>query len=258
MARTAYDRVMLLIDPPLWPAHGRLWSHLVSDTSIEELHEFAKRAGLPRRGFEGDHYDVPEELHADVVAAGAVPIDGRELLKRLRDSGLRIPKRKHERVVDSTREPAWLPAGSRADVIASRQDSPPPSTVVVRVAVHGPPGLVVVPRKDGDGVDLPTRRVGEGEEPAGVASGLLEELGLAGVPPRVHGYVRNVVPVPAPDYPWPVPFACFTVYAVRAPSAGLVRGEWCAWEEQEAALGRRHWWPLRELLLEGSAGFVSH
>ena len=29
------------IDPPTWPGHGRLWSHLVSDTSYAELHEFA-------------------------------------------------------------------------------------------------------------------------------------------------------------------------------------------------------------------------
>ncbi|MFE3408058.1 DUF4031 domain-containing protein, partial [Streptomyces mirabilis] len=25
------------IDPPAWPGHGRLWSHLVSDVSYDEL-----------------------------------------------------------------------------------------------------------------------------------------------------------------------------------------------------------------------------
>ena len=49
----------LLLDRPAWPAHGRLWSHLVSDTSLEELHAFARLAGVPSRSFEGDHYDVP-------------------------------------------------------------------------------------------------------------------------------------------------------------------------------------------------------
>jgi len=31
----------ILIDEPMWPAHGRLWAHLVSDTDLEELHAFA-------------------------------------------------------------------------------------------------------------------------------------------------------------------------------------------------------------------------
>ncbi|BAS15851.1 hypothetical protein AHiyo8_41540 [Arthrobacter sp. Hiyo8] len=35
------------VDPPLWPAHGTVFSHLVSDTSLEELHAFAEAAGFP-------------------------------------------------------------------------------------------------------------------------------------------------------------------------------------------------------------------
>ncbi|HQW73992.1 MAG TPA: DUF4031 domain-containing protein, partial [Ornithinibacter sp.] len=31
----------ILIDPPRPEAHGRRWSHLISDTSTEELHAFA-------------------------------------------------------------------------------------------------------------------------------------------------------------------------------------------------------------------------
>ena len=84
----------LLIDPPAWNAHGRRWSHLVSDTSLTELHAFARRLGVPERGFEGDHYDIPEERYSTVVAAGAVPVSSRELLRRLRASGLRRPKRR--------------------------------------------------------------------------------------------------------------------------------------------------------------------
>ena len=60
----------ILIDPPAWPAHGRLWSHLVSDTSLDELHAFAAAHGVPRRGFERDHYDVPADLYDVLVAAG--------------------------------------------------------------------------------------------------------------------------------------------------------------------------------------------
>ena len=32
---------MILVDKPLWPAHGRHFAHLVSDTSHQELHDFA-------------------------------------------------------------------------------------------------------------------------------------------------------------------------------------------------------------------------
>ena len=83
----------VLVDPPRWPAHGRLWSHLVSDASVEELHAFADQLGIPERAFDEDHYDIPQERYDDVVAAGATPVEGRELIRRLIASGLRVPKR---------------------------------------------------------------------------------------------------------------------------------------------------------------------
>lgn len=79
----------LLVDPPAWPAHGRLWSHLVSDESLPELHAFASGLGVPRQAFDRDHYDVPAEAYAAVVAAGAEPVDSRELVARLVRAGLR-------------------------------------------------------------------------------------------------------------------------------------------------------------------------
>jgi hypothetical protein len=84
---------VILIDQPRWPAHDMLWSHLVSDSSLEELHRFAARAGIPRRGFDLDHYDVPEHRYAELVAAGAQPVTMRQLVERLRDSGLRVTQR---------------------------------------------------------------------------------------------------------------------------------------------------------------------
>lgn len=242
---------MLLIDPPAWPAHGRLWSHLVSDTSYSELHDFAVRAGLPRRGFEGDHYDIPQERYDAVVAAGAVPIDGRELLRRLQHSGLRISKRKHERVVMSTPDAPWLPPGGRADVIASRQDDPPPNTVVVRLAVTGPSGLLVHRRTDG-GADLPTRAVGD-DSPHEALTALLADVGHSTesrTGPRHIGYVRNVVRTDAEGYGWPRPFACFAVHALILDdrSQGLP-GEWIALQDTAAELDRRHWWPIVALHL---------
>ncbi|MEU3506604.1 DUF4031 domain-containing protein [Streptomyces longwoodensis] len=80
------------IDPPTWPGHGRLWSHLVSDTSFAELHAFAERLGVPRRAFERDHYDLPSHRYADAVAGGAVEVGSKELVRRLTAAGLRRPK----------------------------------------------------------------------------------------------------------------------------------------------------------------------
>ncbi|SER04036.1 Protein of unknown function [Streptomyces sp. yr375] len=80
------------IDPPAWPGHGRMWSHLVSDVSYAELHAFADASGIPRRAFERDHYDIPSHRYAEVVAAGAVEVSSREVIRLLTTSGLRRRK----------------------------------------------------------------------------------------------------------------------------------------------------------------------
>jgi hypothetical protein len=96
--------VAVLIDTPVWPWRGRKWSHLVSDVSYDELHAFVTaELGIPRRAFQGDHYDVPEDLYDVAVAAGAQPVGARELLSRLLAAGLRSRK---------ARQPK--PPGSRA------------------------------------------------------------------------------------------------------------------------------------------------
>ena len=83
----------VLVDPPKWPRHGTLWGHLVSDESFAELHAFAERCGIPERGFDADHYDIPIAKYDELIAAGAVAVSSRELVQRLRASGLRRPKR---------------------------------------------------------------------------------------------------------------------------------------------------------------------
>ena len=77
------------IDPPIWPGHDRLWSHMISDQSYEELHGFAARIGIPRRGFERDHYDVIAERYAVALAAGAQPVSSRQIVSLLTAAGLR-------------------------------------------------------------------------------------------------------------------------------------------------------------------------
>ena len=80
---------MILIDPAVWPWRGRRWAHLVSDTSYDELHLFAARLWIPRRAFQGDHYDIPSELREVALQLGATAVDSRELVVRLRGAGLR-------------------------------------------------------------------------------------------------------------------------------------------------------------------------
>ncbi|RAY13316.1 DUF4031 domain-containing protein [Actinomadura craniellae] len=88
---------MILIDPPLWPWRGRVWSHLVSDVSYAELHAFADRLGVPPRAFDRDHYDVPAEMYEKAIAAGAEPVGCQELLTRLTRAGLRRRKPRRPR-----------------------------------------------------------------------------------------------------------------------------------------------------------------
>jgi hypothetical protein len=85
--------VAILVDGAIWPHRGRLWCHLVSDTSYDELHAFAAGLGIPRRAFQGDHYDLPAELRDRALVQGATAVTGRELITRLRASGLRRPVR---------------------------------------------------------------------------------------------------------------------------------------------------------------------
>lgn len=167
----------LWIDAPTWPAHGRLWSHLVSDTSYAELHDFATTVGIPRRGFEGDHYDVPEERYPDVVAAGATPTTTRHVLTMLSATGLRLRKRKGDKGISRVHG-VTLAGGAVVDVdiIGAAKPMDPSrvfaATVFLRDAdgrfaltwserrqQWGPPGG----RREGDETPLATavREVGE-------------------------------------------------------------------------------------------------
>ncbi|WP_436794292.1 DUF4031 domain-containing protein [Actinospongicola halichondriae] len=83
---------MILVDPAVWPWRGHKWAHLVSDESYDELHDFAARLGIPRRAFQGDHYDVPAHLRLEAIELGATPVDSRYLVRRLREAGLRRRK----------------------------------------------------------------------------------------------------------------------------------------------------------------------
>jgi hypothetical protein len=184
--------VAVLIDPPGWPAHGRLWSHLASDVSLEELHEFARRVGVPGRSFEGDHYDVPEERYAAMVAAGALPVPGRELVRRLQGSGLRRPKRRGERVLASSGQ-----RDVRLDTLQSSLPPPGPVRLVHLLAVARTQVLVLPDGATGtEGFLLPSAGLPPGADPQAALARLGDEaLGPAwmyGGPAAQVGYLRHV------------------------------------------------------------------
>ena len=80
----------ILVDRARWPKHGLRFAHLVSDTSLEELHAFAARLPVERPlRFHRDHYDVPEHIWSTVVEEGAQVVTAREIVRRLRAAGLR-------------------------------------------------------------------------------------------------------------------------------------------------------------------------
>lgn len=84
----------IFVDDPIWPAHGRFWAHLVSNESLTELHAFASALGVPVRGFDRDHYDIPAEYVVQAVALGAEKVGAKELLSHLVRAGLRV--RRHQ------------------------------------------------------------------------------------------------------------------------------------------------------------------
>jgi Protein of unknown function (DUF4031) len=77
----------VLVDPLREYPHTKLpvsrWCHMAVDGPLEELHAFAQRLGIPRRRFQGDHYDLPPHLRAKAVELGAEEVSTRELLKRM-------------------------------------------------------------------------------------------------------------------------------------------------------------------------------
>jgi len=65
---------------------GMQMSHMIADGEAE-LHAMAEHIGMPRRSFQGDHYDVPLTRRDLAIAAGAVPITYRQcgMMRRRRE-----------------------------------------------------------------------------------------------------------------------------------------------------------------------------
>lgn len=97
----------LFIDPPVWPAHGTVFSHLITNSNLAELHAFAATHNISERAFDLDHYDVPAHLHDRLIAGGAQPVSGGELTRILRASGLRVPLKERPGKIRRTLLDRW-------------------------------------------------------------------------------------------------------------------------------------------------------
>jgi hypothetical protein len=136
----------VLVDEARWRWRGRLWAHLVSDRSLEELHTFAERIGLRRVAFQGDHYDVDVDHRERAVAAGAQPVGSRELVRRLRRAGLRLPPAGRPAPWAAAHAGAWpLPAAVRTSVAPAVDD-----VLAALLVVELPVAEAVVLRRAGE------------------------------------------------------------------------------------------------------------
>lgn len=63
---------------------------MISDTSLDELHDFARQLGIPERAFHGDHYDLPQHVRDVAVEHGARVVSSRDIVRALSAAGLRL------------------------------------------------------------------------------------------------------------------------------------------------------------------------
>ena len=80
----------IFVDNCVWMHREYMWCHMVSDSSLDELHEFARDLGVPPRGFHGDHYDLPAHVREIALERGAQAVTSRELVALLTSAGLRL------------------------------------------------------------------------------------------------------------------------------------------------------------------------
>jgi hypothetical protein len=140
---------------------------LVSDESFGELHELARLIGKRRIGFQGDHYDVDSVDRERAIAAGAVAVDSRQLVRRLVESGLRRgnakPRWEHLGTSPAGSSPEPTVAGLRAVATAGAHRLVDALARVGPIATIGTTGAwgeearLAVIIDVGAGVDLPDR-----------------------------------------------------------------------------------------------------
>lgn len=146
-----------------------------------------------------------------------------------------------ETLIAENLAPSWLPPGSIAQVI--RAAGPLEPMCLVRVLLCRDGEVFCVPRDGSAKLDLPTRSTSPGDA-TGVETvrALAREVSGQRAHATFVGAVRNVVPTPSVDYPFPTPHAHFGVWASTSPP--IIAGEWVSVEAPGSLLAERHWFPL--------------
>lgn len=79
----------IYIDFPIYKKkRGSLWSHMFCK-DLNELHKFAEMIGISTNYFEKSnsgifHYDVKKDLVEKAISAGAVQLETKNILRKLR------------------------------------------------------------------------------------------------------------------------------------------------------------------------------
>ena len=228
----------------------------MSDTSIVELHDFATALGIPRRGFEGDHYDLPEEYFDQAIAAGAQLITSGELIRRLLASGLRMRKRKGDKGIARTNGitiPGWPTV--EVDTILSRKevaaDSVFGSVTFVRDAI-GDFALVYSVKRQQWGSPGGWREPGESPRQTAVRE-IAEETGLHVDPSRLvpRGFHRFERDDDAPNVMQIYETRIAETRPALQPAFDDVDGaRWATFVEMEALCADQFWWPVAHWLYD--------
>lgn len=79
------------VDEARWPFGRMVMCHMIADSS-EEIIAMADRIGVARRwiqkrGQPGEHFDICKSKRAAAVRAGAIELDDREFIEKLRARG---------------------------------------------------------------------------------------------------------------------------------------------------------------------------
>lgn len=76
------------VDKPIHEFKGMIMCHMIADT-LEELHEMADKIGIKREWFQKNasfpHYDIPKMRREKAVKLGAIEVNRRELVYKMRE-----------------------------------------------------------------------------------------------------------------------------------------------------------------------------
>ena len=88
------ERKLVYVDDSNITKHGRGWFHLTAE-SLDELHAFAARIGVPtsafHRGARHPHYDVTAAQRLNALRSGACAVSPREVVRIARQAFVSPP-----------------------------------------------------------------------------------------------------------------------------------------------------------------------